>query len=374
MMARRIGARALLAVGAAALMVACSSDKPKPTPLTALTAKIAGRQIWQAKLDGVRMPLAMPVRNGSVMAAGADGAVVALDLQSGREQWRGQAGGKLSAGVGSDGRFAAVVTVDNELVVLDKGAKAWTARLESNTTTAPLVAGERVFVMGVDRAVHAFDALDGKRIWTHQRAGEALTLAQAGAIGVYKDTLLVGQGASLVGLDPTTGSVRWETALTSPRGTNEVERLNDLVGPVLRLGDVFCARSFQTAVGCINASNGTLKWSRLAGGQQALGGDNDILVGADASDRITAWRSGTGDISWTNETLLYRNLSAPVVVGKTVIFGDLEGQVHFLDRDTGAAVLRLPTDGSPIITSPVVSGTTVLVATRNGGIFAFRPE
>jgi outer membrane assembly lipoprotein YfgL len=376
MMASPMRGRALwpLALALTVVLAACSSDKPKPTPLTALTPKIAGRQIWQAKVDGVRMPLAMPVRNGAVMVAGADGTVIALDLQTGREQWRGSAGAKLSAGVGSDGRFAAVVTVDNELVVLDKGAKAWTARLESSTTTAPFVAGERVFVMGVDRAVHAFDALDGKRIWTQQRTGEALTLAQAGVIAAYKDNLLVGQGANLVGLDPTTGSVRWEVALTSPRGTNEVERLNDLVGPALRLGDVFCARAFQTAVGCINASNATLKWSRLAGGQQDLGGDADMLVGADASDRITAWRSGTGDILWTNETMLYRNLSAPIVVGKTVIFGDVEGQVHFLDRDAGAAVLRLPTDGSPIVTSPVVSGTTVLVATRNGGIFAFRPE
>jgi outer membrane protein assembly factor BamB len=228
--------------------------------------------------------------------------------------------------------------------------------------------------MGVDRAVHAFDAIDGKRIWTFQRSGEALTLAQAGVIAAYKDTLLVGQGATLVGLDPTKGTVRWETAVTSPRGTNEVERLNDLVGPALRLGDLVCARAFQTAVGCVGVNNATLKWSRLAGGQQALGGDADLLAGADASDRITAWRTSTGDIAWTNETLLYRSLSAPVVVGRTVIFGDVEGQVHFLDRDTGQAVLRLPTDGSPVVAAPVLAGTTVIVATRNGGIFAFRPE
>jgi len=366
--------RALASLAALLALMACSSDRPKPTPLASLVPKIAGKQIWQARVDSVRMPLAMPVRNGAVVVAGADGTVMALDLQTGREQWRAQAGAKLSAGVGSDGRFAAVVTVDNDLVVLDKGVKAWTAKLESNTTTAPFVAGERVFVTGVDRAVHAFDVLDGKRIWSYQRSGEALTLAQAGVITAYKDTLLVGQGAVLVGLDPTTGAVRWESALTSPRGTNEVERLNDLVGPALRLGDVFCARAFQTAVGCIAANNATLKWSRLAGGQQAVGGDADLLVGADASDRITAWRSASGDIVWTNETMLYRGLSAPILVGKTVIFGDVEGQVHFLDRETGQAVLRLPTDGSPIAAPPVLSGTTVLVATRNGGIFAFRPE
>ena len=56
------------------------------------------------------------------------------------------------------------------------------------------------------------------------------------------------------------------------------------------------------------------------------------------------------------------------------MFGDADGTVHWLASDTGEAQLRLPTDGSPVITAPVVSGTTMLVVTRNGGLFAFRPQ
>jgi outer membrane protein assembly factor BamB len=48
--------------------------------------------------------------------------------------------------------------------------------------------------------------------------------------------------------------------------------------------------------------------------------------------------------------------------------------VHFLARDTGTTQLRLPTDGSPVVTAPVVAGKTIAVVTRNGGVFAFRPE
>ena len=55
-------------------------------------------------------------------------------------------------------------------------------------------------------------------------------------------------------------------------------------------------------------------------------------------------------------------------------FGDFEGHVHFLDRKDGQPLLRLPTDGSPVVGTPVLSGTTLLVVTRNGGLFAFRPE
>jgi outer membrane assembly lipoprotein YfgL len=358
-------------------LAGCAADKPKPTELENIKPQIAGRQVWSARVESVQFPLAVAVQGGSFFVAGSDGTVLALDAQSGRELWRGQAGVKLSAGVGSDGRFAAVVSADNQLVVLDKGAKTWSTRLASRTTTAPLVAGERVFVVGVDRVVHAFDALDGRRLWTFQRTAEPLTLAQPGVLAAYKNTLVAGVGAVMLGLDPTTGSVRWELPVTSPRGTNEVERLNDLVGPVLRVGDTLCARAFQTAVGCVAISGpdrASLRWSRVVGGQQAVGGDADYVFGADASDRLSAWRSGAGELAWTNERLLYRGLSAPLSAGKTVMFGDIEGQVHFLGRDDGKTLLRLPTDGSPVVAQPVLSGSTMLVVTRNGGLFAFRPE
>lgn len=373
---RRLAICALL-FSVALGLAGCAADKPKPTALETFTPKIVSRQVWSSRLDSVQFPLAVVVRDGSFIVAGTDGTVLSIDAQSGSERWRGRVGSPLSAGVGSDGRYAAVVTHDNELVVMDKGVKLWSLRLSSRTSTAPLLAGERVFVIGVDRVVHAFDAIDGRRLWTFQRAGEALTLAQSGVLAAYKNTLVAGLGAVMLGLDPTTGSVRWELAISSPRGTNEVERLNDLVGPLLRVGDSLCARAFQTAVGCVTVSGSeraALRWSRNVGGQRALGGDADLVFGGDASDRLSAWRSASGELAWTNERLLYRGLNAPLATAKAVIFGDSEGQVHFLDREDGKTLLRLPTDGSAVAAQPVLAGSTTLVVTRNGGLFAFRSE
>jgi len=369
--AARFGGVAILA----ALMAACGSDKPKPTPLEAITPQIAGRQVWAARVDGGLPFVLMPaVRDGQFIVAGGDGSVVALNANDGREVWRGSAGTRLTAGVGSDGRYAAVVTRDNELVVLDRGVESWRKRLGSLVSTAPLVAGERVFVMGVDRVVHAYDAQDGRYLWALQRPGEALTLAQPGVLAAFKDTLLVGQGQRLTGVDPLRGTVRWEVGLANPRGTNEVERVADLVGPAMRAGDTVCARAFQAAVGCADAQRGTLLWTKNAGGAQALGGDGELVAAADPSGRLSAWRTLTGDLAWNSEHLLHRGLSGVVVVGRTVVVGDFEGQVHFLDRVNGKTLLRLPTDGSQVIGAPVVSGNTILVVTRNGGLFAFRPE
>ena len=366
------------AVGCGALVLAllagCGADKPKPKALEQVTPKIAGRQVWSAKVDGVAFPLSVVVRDGNFIVASSGGTLLGLEAATGRQLWSASVGAELSAVVGSDGRFHAVVTTDNKLVVFDGGKEIWRDQLKSRVSTAPLVAGERVFVMGVDRAVHAYDVLDGKRLWSLQRPGEALTLLNIGVLMAYKDTLIAGQGPRVAGIDPTRGTVRWEVPLGTPRGANEVERLADLVGPAVRAGSRLCARSFQVAVGCADAESGRLLWSRSTGGINAIGGDDETVFGADASDRIVAWRTANGETLWTSERMLFRGLSAPASAGPTVVFGDFEGYVHFLDRKDGQPLLRLSTDGSPVVGRPALSGNTLLVVTRKGGLFAFRPE
>lgn len=363
------------AVLLALTLAACSStDKPKPKPLEPITTPIAGRQVWTQRIDSVRFPLAVAVNAGVFTVAGTDGTVLALQADTGRELWRASVGTRLAAGVGSDGRYAAVVTRDSELVVLDAGKKTWQKVLGTKVNTAPLVAGERVFVLGADRSVSAFDVLDGRRLWTVQRPGDPLTLARAGVLAPFKDTLLVGQGARMAGLDPLRGNLRWDVPLASPRGTNEVERLAELVSPVARSGDTVCARAFQSAVACINAERGNLLWSKNTGGIEGVAGDDQMVIAADASDRLTAWRTASGEVAWSSEALMHRELGSPLMVGNTVVFGDAEGTLHWLSRDKGETLLRLPTDGSGIAAAPVVAGTTMLVVTRSGGLYAFRPE
>jgi hypothetical protein len=45
-----------------------------------------------------------------------------------------------------------------------------------------------------------------------------------------------------------------------------------------------------------------------------------------------------------------------------------------LSRAKGEAQLRSTTDGSAIAVPPVVAGGVLVVVTRSGGMFAFRPS
>src|SRR6218665_2127384 len=167
--------RALLVLGAAALLSACStgSKRPDPTPLETFTPSISARQVWSERVGSVSFPMAVAVTPDAFTVAGDDGTVLALQAESGRTLWRVDVGSPISAGVGSDGRYSAVVTRDNELVTIEGGQVKWRYRLNSRVSTAPFVAGERVFVLAIRRSGQAFDALNGRRLWSFQRPGEA---------------------------------------------------------------------------------------------------------------------------------------------------------------------------------------------------------
>lgn len=375
---RRVAA-VVVAVCASSLLASCGllfpdKSRPEPKELVPVKPTIAGRVVWTSSTADVEFPLSVAVNGNTFTVAASDGSVFALDAAQGREVWRADAKSSLSAGVGSDGRFAAVVTREGQVVVFEGGRERWRQPAGPRVVTTPLVAGERVFVVGLDRSVTAFDALNGARLWSVQRPGDALTLAQAGVAMAFKNTLLVSQGAKLAALDPDSGAVRWEVALATPRGANEIERLADLVGPAVRVGDVVCVRAYQASVGCINAETGQLLWTKTLSGRGGLGADAHYVYAADAADRVTAWKADTGEVAWTTDAYMYRQLTTPFSLGPVLVFGDFEGQLHFLSSDRGAAQLIVPTDGAPMAAAPVVSGTTVLVVTRDGGLFALRPE
>jgi hypothetical protein len=54
--------------------------------------------------------------------------------------------------------------------------------------------------------------------------------------------------------------------------------------------------------------------------------------------------------------------------------GDDAGNLHFLSKEDGAPLNRTVTDDSGLSVAPVLAGKTLLVVSRRGSIYAFRPE
>ncbi|AVP59010.1 outer membrane protein assembly factor BamB [Pulveribacter suum] len=349
--------------------------RPKPAELGPNVPVLGVRQAWTAQI-GDTQGLALDVRvvGHTVVLASASGEVAAIDARTGGDVWRTRLGIPLASGVGSDGRWAAVGSRTSEIIALEGGREIWRKHLPAPAYTAPLVAGERIFVLGADRSVSAFDAASGRLLWRQQRPGEPLILRQGGVLMAVDDTLVAGLSGRLVGFNPDNGSVRWEAPLASPRGTNDVERLVEIVGRTSRVGGSLCARAYQASVGCIDTARGSVAWTQAASGGEGIDGDEQMLFGTEGNGTVLAWSRADGSRAWSSNRLQWRKLTAPLLLGRSVVVGDEAGLVHLLSREDASPLNRLATDGSPIAAAPVAAAYTLVVVTRKGGVYGFRPE
>ncbi|MDI9333883.1 MAG: outer membrane protein assembly factor BamB [Cytophagales bacterium] len=361
-------------------MTGCGSTiQLTPAPLEPLTNTTSIGQAWQSSVGGrVAYPLQPTALGQTLAVADSQGVVALIKTDTGADIWRIKLQAEISAGVGFDGQTAALTTLDNELVAIQSVANSakvlWRKRLPARVYTAPVVAGGRIFVLAGDRSVQAFDASTGAKLWNFQRASDPLILNQAGTLGVYRNSLIVGHSGRLLALNPDNGQVQWEASVATTRATNDIERLIDLADRPNRVGDSICVRAYQAAVACVDARRGATTWSKVTQGATGVSGDAEQLASTESDGRVKLWSRQAGALLWESQKLAYRGLSAPLLIGNSIVVGDAEGYVHVMNKADGVIKARFKTDGSAIAVAPVAAGSVVMVVTARGGIFAFSPQ
>ncbi|MSQ65035.1 MAG: outer membrane protein assembly factor BamB [Limnohabitans sp.] len=357
-------------------LAACSSSSTKPVvpPIGDVKVLQPLKQTWSLKLPVSRqLNQSLQVINQRVAVSSVSGQVTMVDLAQGKQLWQIDTGKPLQTGAGFDGDSVAVVSVANELSVLQDGKQLWQKRLPAQSFTNPVVAGERVFVLLADRSVMAFDKADGKRLWTQQRPGEPLVLKQSGVLMPFQNTLLASMGGSFVGLNPDNGQVLWDLAIANPRGLNDLERLVDLVGTASRVNNSVCVRAFQAQLGCVNPVRGMLMWNRASVGNKGLSGDETTLVGTESNGVVRAWNRASGERLWDTDRLKYRDLSQPLWTAKGIVITDEGGWLYVLSGKDGSLLNRLQTPAQGFASSPTaLDNDGFVVLTRDGLLLAYQ--
>jgi outer membrane protein assembly factor BamB len=352
-----------------------SSRKP-PDPLPASTGAVKVSQLWRVALDGDSGIGFAPVAIGdSVWAASSKGVLTRIDLDNGRARWRTLTGKTLTAGVGTDGLVSVVATVEGEILAYDVDGKfKWSAQIGAEIVTPPAVADGTVLLRTTDNRVLAFDSDNGNRRWTFQRQNPPLVLRQSGGVAMVPTLGFVGMpGGRLVALGLSSGSPRWDVPLAQPRGATELERMADVVGTPLVIGQELCAATYQGRVGCFNAANGEPVWTKEFSSAVGLDVDRQGIVVPDSGDIVHAF-DRTGAAAWQQKGLARRRLSAPLIAARSVALGDFEGNVLWLSRDDGTLSAVRGTDGKAVVAPPTAVGSILVVQTSGGTLFAFRVE
>lgn len=374
-----LSALAFLLSGCSTISGWFGSDKPLDQPAELVDFKPAAELVksWDANV-GVGAPFAFsPDTDGqAIYAAGREGKLVKLDLASGRELWRIDAGQPLSAGVGVGDDMVLVGTPKGVLLAFRSvdGSPAWSARLSAEILTPPLVAGGVAIARSNDGKVYLLDSASGKQRWVYSRNPPILTLREQGHPLLGNNAVFVGHaGGKLTALALNNGAPRWEVNVALPRGATELERIADVVGPLAGDERLICAAAFQGRVGCFDQISGGAAWVRDFSALRGVAMDDRFVYAADERGNVAAFEKARGANPWKQEKLLNRKLSSPLAVAERfVALGDFEGRIHLLNAEDGAFAARAQTDGSPInsVMIPLKSG--LVVQTANGGVYALK--
>lgn len=373
--------RVLIVLALASSLSGCflwssGSKGPTPSPLPAFQPSTEIRALWRGSVSAAEDALLQPaVVKDAVFAAGRDGTVVRYD--QGRETWRVKAVKRLSGGVASDGDIVVVGSSDGQLQVLDAshGTERWRIRLGGEVLGTPLVTGGVVLVRVGDNQIAAYSAADGKRRWIYQRAQAALALRTYTGFARAGDLLLAGfAGGKLVAVTLAGGFPRWEAAIAQPRGSNELERMADVVGSPVVAGDVACVAAFQGRVACVDHESGVIRWARDLSSGVGLDADEQAVYLTDVNGALYALDPRTGASIWKQDKLAYRGLGRPLIVGAYVAVADAEGWIHLVDRTDGRFAAQVRAD-STAVAAPLVPISNGFVAqSRDGTLSALAPR
>ncbi len=383
---------AAVVLGVGAVLAGCSTESFPVTPLQPLRAPVRIDVKWKKDFGSGETSMLSPMQyissgNQAVMApliyrdvlyvASEGGVLYALDPLTGKESWRVKTQEMFSAGIGSGQDMLLLGNRRGEALAYSlTGELLWRSQLSSELMVAPQAAEGVVVSRTADGHIFGLDAADGKRRWMVTRPMPALVLRGVGGITLGRGAAMIGlPGGKLLALNLENGNVGWEASVSVPKGSTELERVNDVVGnPVFGFRDV-CSASYQGKTACLDASSGQMIWTRDISPVGAMAAEGNKLFVVDDKSNVIALNRSSGTVAWKEESLQGRYLAPPAVTQDYVVAGDIEGIVHFLSRADGAEVGRAKTENVSITDSPLALGENlVLVRNRNGKFFALAPQ
>jgi outer membrane protein assembly factor BamB len=354
-----------------------SDAKNAPAVLSEIKPTLTTRQIWSVPVGAAGNYVFSPALSGQkIFAAARDGTLVKLDSATGKTEWKINAGMSLTAGVGAGIDTVVVAGEKGALLAFDLDGKLrWKIQQSSEILSAPVVGSGLVIVRSIDNRISAYDVDSGTRKWFLDRTLPALILRSVPGLAIVDNQVIVAlPGGRLIALALSNGSLRWEAVLGEPKGATELERVADVSGSPMVIGKDVCASSYQGRVGCFDVNTGSVRWLKSLSSEVGVGVDERFVFAIDSASSVVSYTRDAGASSWKNDKLSYRQLSAPISFGHSVVVGDLAGFVHFLSREDGSFIGRLATDGSPIVTQPLVAGDNLIIQTKSGSVVAIATQ
>jgi len=349
-----------------------------PDPLVEIENPIALKKLWSTSVgvgsDEQFIRLVPAIDGVQVFIADRDGRVVALDAETGKKNWSVKTEVAISAGPGVGEGLVLVGTSDAEVLALSEadGTLLWKTEVSSEVLSVPQVDLDKVIVQTVDGNVAGLDAADGSQLWMHDRSIPVLTLRGTSTPAVQHGIVVVGYAnGKLAALSAEKGFVAWETSITIPKGSSEIDRIVDIDGDPIIVGTAVYVTTYQGRIAVVDLQNGNPGWKRDMSSHVGLGVDFSQVYVTDDESNVWALSRSTGATEWKVETMGNRALTAPEPFEDYIAVGDVEGYVHLLSRYDGRMAARVRVDKKGISSRLRASNGVLYVYGNSGKLAAF---
>ena len=378
--------RSLLVLALASGLTACSmfssDDEEVRTPraLTDIETRVELDRIWSKGIGkgvGDSYERLMPSVSGdTIYAAGAEGTIMALEAQTGKEIWKKKLDIEVGGGVNAAAGMILLGTLDGRVFALNQedGAELWTARVSSEVISSPQTNGSTVIVQTIDDTVTALNARTGELRWRQENLQPSLTLRGSSSPLIERDAVFAGfSSGEARAYRLQDGTPLWASKVAVPKGTSELERMVDINAAPLIAEDQIFMVSFQGNAVALDLYSGRVRWSRELSSYKSMAEGFGSLYLSDEDGYVSSIDQRTGAVSWRQDQLEYRLVSAPATYSSYVVVGDLDGYVHLMSQVDGGLVGRFKT-GAAIKAQPLVSGGLLYVLGADGQLTALKQK
>ena len=316
---------------------------------------------------GDRQPILSRIDIGAKVDPALAGTPVTLPAPRTNETW-GQAGGTASKSYGN-------------LALAAAPSKAFTAQIAGASNkrrlgAAPVVGDGKLYAVGSDGQVTAFDAQTGARIWSYQTdlTDDTRPSAFGGGVSYEQGRIFGTDGAGNVyALDAATGAEQWKVQPGGPlRGS-----------PTVAFGSIF-VMSQDNQLFALNASDGSVAWQEsgsttMAGvfGVAAPAAGNGTVVTGYTSGELIAYRYENGRSLWADalaRTSISTQVGAlsdidadPIIDNGQVFALGQGGRMAAYELVTGQRLWELNVAG---ISTPAIAGEWIFALTDDARMMA----
>ncbi len=318
-----------------------------------------------------------------VYAADRKGTVKAVNADDGKEVWSVNLAEKdgwfsrkpalLSGGLTIAGGHVYVGSEKAQVYALDAGTGAivWQTTAAGEVLSRPTASDGLVLVHTSNGQLQALDENSGVVKWTVNLDMPALSLRGESAPAVAFGAAIVGgDNGRVSAVLMQQGQLIWQQRISQATGTTEIDRLSDVdTTPVIVNGVVY-ALAYNGNLTALDLRSGQILWKRELGSVNDFIVDGNRIYIADQNDRVLALTTDGGVTLWTQSDLLHRLLTAPALYNGSLVVGDSEGYLHWINPEDGRFMAQQKADSSGFLTEPVVADGKLLIQAKDGTVYA----